>query len=55
MINGEHIPGAICMWTEAKGIKKFPTKGIGLGLSPGLSNGEVTHMAFEPQSEVGGC
>jgi hypothetical protein len=46
------IPGGVCVWTEESGLMRFPSKGIGFGLSAGMSNGEITHMAYEATSQV---
>lgn len=55
MLGSKKIPGALSIWTEKHGIKRFPTDGIGFGMSPDISNGEVTHMAYESKSQVEGA
>jgi hypothetical protein len=52
MIDETHIPGGLCMWTAATGLVPFEGTETGLGLSPGLPNGEVTSLAYEKQSQV---
>ena len=52
MIDEIHIPGGLCMWTAVTGLVPFEGTGIGLGLSPGLPNGEVTSLAYEKKSQV---
>lgn len=54
MIDETHIPGGLCMWNAATGLVPFEGTEIslGLGLSPGLPNGEVTSLAYEKKSQV---
>jgi hypothetical protein len=52
MIDDAHIPGGLCMWTAATGLVPFEGTETGLGLSPGLPNGEVMSLAYESQSQV---
>ncbi len=52
MLDEKHIPGGICLWTEATGLLPFDGIRKGLGLSPDMSNGEVTSLAYEQKSQV---
>lgn len=52
MIDDQHIPGGLCLWTQSTGIIPFDGNQVGFGLSSNMPNGEVTSIAYEQKSQV---